>query len=326
MIWLTWRQHRRQALFASLGLAAVAALVVPTGLRMRDAAEELGLPDCLGKASDPEYVKLGSRSAGGCGALAEQFLTRFDNLQPLGILFIFLPLLVGLFFGAPLVAREIERGTHRLVWTQGVSRLRWAMVKFGLVGATALALAAGYAALLTWWIKPLNSANGSRFDSIIFDLQGVAPIGYTLLAVALGVFAGTVTRKVQSAMAITLVGFIGVRLLVTSIARPNFLPQKERRISVVSDVEPNRLHGDWVLGGGVYDSSGHLQMAGGQRYCPPGVPLPPGGECDKSLYNLQVYQPADRFWIFQTIETGLYVALAVILLALAVHRVRRRLS
>src|SRR6185369_14593823 len=45
------------------------------------------------------------------------------------------PVLVGVFFGAPLVAREVEQGTHRLVWTQGVTRLQWALAKFGLVGA-----------------------------------------------------------------------------------------------------------------------------------------------------------------------------------------------
>ena len=36
-----------------------------------------------------------------------------------------LPLAVGVFWGAPLLAREVEQGTIRLVFTQSVSRRRW---------------------------------------------------------------------------------------------------------------------------------------------------------------------------------------------------------
>ena len=32
------------------------------------------------------------------------------------------PALIGLFFGAPLIARELETGTFRLAWTQSVTR------------------------------------------------------------------------------------------------------------------------------------------------------------------------------------------------------------
>ena len=46
MIWLVWRQHRKQALFALLGLAALAAFVVPTGMQMHGAFERAGLDDC----------------------------------------------------------------------------------------------------------------------------------------------------------------------------------------------------------------------------------------------------------------------------------------
>ena len=44
------------------------------------------------------------------------------------------PLLVGLFWGAPVLAREFERGTHRLAWTQSVPRRAWLVVKLGVLG------------------------------------------------------------------------------------------------------------------------------------------------------------------------------------------------
>jgi hypothetical protein len=36
-----------------------------------------------------------------------------------------------------------------------------------------------------------------------------------------------------------------------------------------------------------------------------------------------LYQPGDRFWLFQGIETAIFVALAGLLLYLAIRRVRR---
>ena len=50
-----------------------------------------------------------------------------------------LPALIGLFWGAPLIARELEAGTHRLVWNQSVTRGRWLAVKLGLIGLAAAA-------------------------------------------------------------------------------------------------------------------------------------------------------------------------------------------
>ena len=47
----------------------------------------------------------------------------------------------------------------------------------------------------------------------------------------------------------------------------------------------------------------------------------------KSGYHVtQVYQPADRYWLFQWLETGIFVGLALALIALAYWWMRRRLS
>ena len=53
---------------------------------------------------------------------------------------------------------EVEHGTHRFAWTQGVGRTRWALVKFGLVVAVTLALAIGYGLGMAWWVSPLTQA------------------------------------------------------------------------------------------------------------------------------------------------------------------------
>ena len=50
-----------------------------------------------------------------------------DTLTGSGL--ILLAAVIGVFWGAPLVARELEQGTQRLVWTQSVTRRRWFSTK-----------------------------------------------------------------------------------------------------------------------------------------------------------------------------------------------------
>jgi hypothetical protein len=67
-----------------------------------------------------------------------------------------------------------------------VTRLRWAAVKLGLVGAGVALVAAAYTLLVGWWIAPLNDATGYRFTWLFFDQQGPVLVGYALFALALG--------------------------------------------------------------------------------------------------------------------------------------------
>lgn len=319
MIWLTWRQHRKQALFALIGLAVLAGVLIPTGLQMYNALETTGLADCLRKFGTADFVPL--REDATCDGEAERFNNAYGDRVYSAILLMFLPLLAGLFWGAPLVAREVEHGTHRLIWTQAVTRRRWALVKFGAVIGGAVIIAAGYALLASWWITPIAQAGTGRFKDL-FDIHGVVPVGYTLFAVALGVFAGTVTRKVLPAMAVTLVAFVGARIAVIAFARPHFQAPLVRKFPVVSDTMPNPTAGDWIMSYGLYDGKGNLVAANTGGSCHPSE----ADICGLDRFNIQTYQPGDRFWLFQYVETGIFVALAALLLYLALHNIRRRIA
>ncbi|MEU4552404.1 transporter [Micromonospora violae] len=327
MIWLTWRQHRKQALYTLLGLAALAALLVPIGLSMRNTFSDLGLADCAAQLARADVAQA-TREA--CDAGFHRFGNQYSGLNLVAVLLITLPALVGLFWGAPLVAREVEHGTHRFVWTQGVGRTRWALVKFGLVGAAVVVLAAVYGLGMSWWVEPLTQAtHEGRLGMIVFDLQGIVPIGYTLFAVALGVFAGTVWKRMLPAMGITLAGFIGVRAAVEILARPRYQPAHTKTFPIEVDGLPKTSWGDWILTQGVRNPDGTMIAEDTRIQCPVGGTGPDGRACGAELglepgaYNWQLYQPADRFWLFQSIETGLFVALALLLLYLAIRRVRR---
>ena len=325
MTWLVWRQHRQQALAAAIALVAVALFLVPTGRQLHAAFDDLGLEACL-RGGQPELVA----PEDGCGTLSERFSGRFQGLALASLLLLFLPVLAGLFWGAPLVAREVEHGTHRLVWTQGVTRLRWATVKLVLVGGGVVLVAAAYALLVGWWIAPLNDATGYRFTWLFFDQQGPVLVGYALFAFALGVLAGTLTGKVLPAMAITLGGFLATRVAVALFLRPRFLPPQRRAYPIVSGspAEPNQLAGDWVISRGVYSAQGVKLTpgSGSQVLCDQTAASRCVAEYGAGAYNQDLFQPADRFWLFQGIETALFVALALVLVLVAVRLVRRRLA
>ena len=105
------------------------------------------------------------------------------------------PLLVGLFWGAPLVAAEAEAGTTQFAWMQSVTRKRWLAVKIGWMLLAAAVWGGVISALVTWWVSPTNAEQLNQFDPGRFDIMGIVPVGYSLFAVALGVTAGALLRR-----------------------------------------------------------------------------------------------------------------------------------
>jgi hypothetical protein len=326
MTWLVWRQHRLQLLFGVAGLMVLGAFFLITGMPIRDRYERVGLPDCLPQTIDSTVVVNLFEEAGEgatvddttaaitrCAQTARDFFDDYQNVIFVGLLLLILPMLVGMFWGAPLVAREIEHGTHRLVWTQGTSRLRWATTKLGLLSVGVLAMTAVFAGMLTWWITPVIQTSGQRFDFIFFDIHGIVVFGYTTFALALGVFAGAVTGRLLPAMATTVVGFLAARLVVMLAARDHYLPTETTSVGDIGlaagagNEQWSLLHGDWIR-------SRRFEVAAG---CPSDLP-----DCVEVL----TMHPARQFWAFQAIETAIFVALAVSLLAATIYWIRRRIA
>jgi hypothetical protein len=215
MIWVAWRQFRPQALVTLGLLAAFAVLVLVTGLHLRDVYSSLGGAHCAARND--------------CTALGGHDKPLADLLGPA---LLAIPALLGMFWGAPLVARELESGTYRLAWTQSVTRRRWLSVRVALVGVAALAVAGLASWLVSWWFAPLDAVNMNRFDPSVFTERGVVAIGYAGFAFALGVATGTLMRRTLSAMAATLLGFVAARVAVTVWVRPHLLLAKEVLASV----------------------------------------------------------------------------------------------
>jgi hypothetical protein len=130
-----------------------------------------------------------------------------------------LPLVFGVLLAAPFVL-ELEQGTYRLVWTQGIVRTRRVTLKLGSLVAAAILVALALTSLLTWWRTPFDHRDGSCMPSTL-DVEGTVPLAYTVFAVALGLGVGTLLRRTVPAAAIRLVGFL-------ASGRSEWSPAKKR--------------------------------------------------------------------------------------------------
>lgn len=323
MIALTWRQHRMQLLVGVAVLAALAGYLIQGALQHAAYATSLGLFACL--ADHPTT----------CGTLGEAFFDHFGNVPDFFQLLLALPLLAGLFWGAPLIAREVETGTFRLVWTQSVSRGRWLAVKLATFLSATVIAAAIVSLSFTWWLgvadrmSDAGITNVNRLAPPSFDLTGVMPVGTTLFAFALGTAAGAVIRRAIPAMVVTVGLFFAVILPFELLRYRMFVPLVvSGRFGDVNPVQPAA----YVLSTGYADAAGHPVTfdqiltvcahpsgAGGQ-----GVPL----SCLSShgFRLTEAYLPGTTYWPLQIIEAGSLTAAAVVLLAIAVWRTTRRIG
>jgi hypothetical protein len=140
----------------------------------------------------------------------------------LSVLAVVVPGLLGVFWGAPLVAGELESGSFRLAWTQDISRARWLASRLAVTGLATVAAAGLASWLVTWWAGPLDRAGLDQFGS--FDSRDIVPVGYAAFALTLGVLLGALLRRTVPAMAATLVVFTAARLTFRLLARPVLLP------------------------------------------------------------------------------------------------------
>jgi ABC-type transport system involved in multi-copper enzyme maturation permease subunit len=343
MTWLTWRQFRPQAVTALAALAVFAILLGATGPHLATMYHSSGIAGCRG---------------GACGQLAGNFLLALSGAYTvvfmLGIACVILaPALIGVFWGAPLVAREFETGTFRLVWIQSITRSRWMAVKLAVPGLAAIAVTEGLSLLYGWWAAPIGQAarlapgsnfplGMSPFSLLAFDAHGIVPVGYAAFGFALGVTAGVMIRRAVPAMAVTLVIFAAVQVAVPLAIRPSLFPPAHTTQSLTA----NFSGGQQVSPGGQFrftldylDSQPGAWIFSSQAVNAAGQPvsvmpaacvnLANGGSmpclASHGIAIAVTYQPASRFWPIQWAETGMYLALAALLAGFCYWRVGRRL-
>ncbi len=326
MTWLTWRQFRVPALSVFAGLIVIGVILAITG------------PELVGRTNYSDQDVLYS------GTIIVLYL---------------LPAIIGVFWGAPMITRELESGTHSLVWNQSITRKRWLTTKLG-IGVPAAMVAAGLLSLaVTWWASPIDALASTqtgpgaltRISPTVFSARGIAPIGYAAFALVLGVAAGMVLRRTVAAMAVTLVALAAVLIVVPLFVRPYLLPPQEETVSITDEnitnitgnesgvIEEIRVQypaGAWVLANETVDPAGNVAypLPGFVQDCMPtpnrAAPPPDHdavttcmAQLDAHGYHQRVtYQPGSRFWPLQWLEMTLYLALSALLTWFCYRRVR----
>ena len=145
------------------------------------------------------------------------------------------PALIGMFVGAPMLAREMETGTFRYAWTQGFGRWRWALAKLVLLGVALAAAVGALSALLSWYYEPYFAARDpamsfsemSPLTPGLFPLRGFAFAAWTLAAIAIAGLAGMLLRRVVPTIVATLAAYTALAVAAGGVPAPA-LPAAER--------------------------------------------------------------------------------------------------
>ena len=256
MTWLVWRQYRTHALLTAALTAALLLLLAVTGIRMSSAYHA---------------AQAACATSHSCGSLHLFTAGGYSALPVIVTLTIAVPALLGLFWGAPLVATELEQGTHQFIWT-----------------------------------------------------QGVVPVAYSVFAVALGIAAGALFRRILPALGVTLAGFAALLVGLQTLARPHYLPAVIKTLPLAGASIPES---SWILTGTIinpaHQAVGYIGNGSG-NWAITGMPA----NCNAVAHNRAsawsclsehgyraalTYQPGTRYWAFQGIESGIFLVLATIL-------------
>jgi ABC-type transport system involved in multi-copper enzyme maturation permease subunit len=331
MIWFAWRQFRVPAWITLGGLSVLAVVLAITGHSLAEQWASSGAANCHADCSTA--IANFIQQAGSSVSHTVDSVTQ--------LLVYAVPPIIGLFWGAPLVARELEAGTHRLAWTQSVTRGRWTAAKLALVG-TATAATAG---LLSWavtaWATRIDVGDHNRINPMMFGARGVVPIGYALFAFTLGVALGMLMRHTVRAMAATFAIYVVAVGSMPLWVRAHLMTPVQATIPLdFSQIRGFRVSGGgqmmtvipggggpsdaWLLTNITVTSTGHpFTGPVNSQACIQGF-----RQCVDWLRTLGLrqqltYQPASHFWALQGIETGIFVALAAVLAGFCLWWTRR---
>jgi ABC-type transport system involved in multi-copper enzyme maturation permease subunit len=297
MNWLVWRLYRKQIIFTGLAVLLYAAALIFAGNHAWSEFNHALSTGKIGSFSMPIVANMLPRPA------------------------IVVPVLFGMFWGAPLIAKEYAEGTHKFAWVQGVTRRKWLATKLAwLVGFGAF-----YAGIISvavmWCDRAENALNFDRFNAIQFNMQGLAPVAYTIFAIVLGTFVGALLRSSVRSVAVTLVVSVMMFFGVATFVRPHYMqpittssgsnlypginPQENKIVPGAGAI--------WIIGTEEKLVSKNCEEVKGRPLC---------GSIVQTTKT--VYQPASRYWAFQSIELGLYLGSSAVLAALSCRLIQKR--
>jgi ABC-type transport system involved in multi-copper enzyme maturation permease subunit len=333
MAWVTWRQHRALLISVPAVLGVIAVYLWIAGLKIHH--DYAALTACHPASSDA------------CQHLSTSFTrTDWTMSNTTLILMHLVPVLIGAFAGAPVLARELETGTFRYAWTQGFGRERSTIAKLVLLAVVITPAVGALGALFAWFFQPaLENAGMNVLAATVFDTRGISFAAWTLAAFAIGAFFGMLLRRIVPAMAATMGVYLGLNLVTWVLLRKNY------PVSLVTS-NPNFNNGlsnpnfnsglsasnsPWLLNTWYTSQGGKpanpsvinqifalFPQHGGPRGGLKVKETLAQAFAQHGITQWTSYIPVSRFWPMQFIEGGWLLALSVLLIAATVWLVRHR--
>ncbi|MFC4495765.1 ABC transporter permease [Streptomyces ovatisporus] len=275
-------------------------------------AERFDSDVCLARGHEPGVP----RCADADGLSAPEFYSTLLELAQTMITY--LPFAVAAYVGGALVARDFERGTAALAWTQSVTPARWLASKLAvpgllIVGATAVLI------VLQRWVWRSGPQDPVRFwwEQDAFHAGGPVGLAFAVLGLATGALAAVLTRRVLPTM-----GLSFAALAAAHAALGSFRDQLWPKVRVtgteatgLTDREAEKFDAGMITESGTRAGTfcDGKQSSEALRQCL--------AEHD-ALGVFAVIHPESHFWPLQLVETGVVLALAAALTAAAFRLLR----
>lgn len=326
MIWLTWRQYRLTLLMGILVLIALSYVFIQDANILNAAMQQHHFAHCY----DADFLP--------CGIIAVPGTT-WPWRSIAGLLLPWLPLVIGVFIGAPLLAREYEQHTHAFVWTQSTSRLRWLSNRLVLIVGVTLIGFGALSLVTTWWGVIQDNIAFSPWDT--FFIRGSVPVADALFCLMCGVMVGALVRRTLLAMALTFLLLLLVQGTLLSVY-PYLFPSASQ-LDYYNTIRQQSLIGrygenpqDLILAvkyvgpdGKVVDNlncngiigpyvsvGGSIQEIQSVKQC----------YAEHHVRPLVEYQRfSERFWPLQLVTTALLLLLTTLVTAITCWQLQRRL-
>lgn len=324
MIWLVVRRLRIP-LAVALGLVTLlgvaAALIRSIALARADA---LGFADCLTDPDADVVCRTAPWNAFVEGWSAAVGITALATIA--------IPVIAGALVGAWLFGAELSRGTQVFSLTQSISRLRWWITGL-LVGALPVVVATALVPPVVAWSRAPHDAVVTLISPLepgVFLPGGPLPAVYCLLAFCVAATAGQLLRSPIGALGLAVGAVVVLGWWTTYELRQHYLPPEHHRteLPVTDDATTwwGSPAGSLVVDYGYVHADGSevaqldLAVDGCDTEQPFFACLRDNGFVE--LYSH--YQPADRYWPFQLIESAIVLALAACALGAGLVGLRRR--
>ena len=219
---LTFKSHRFEVVASVAAAAVIAAAMI--AVRSHLAGADVP-PGCFA-----QWLDHGPEAADSCeGPVRRFFEINEEEAGKVMAAMAVLPFALGLVLGVPLIGRELEHRTATIAWSLSASRRRWFIGRLVPILALALALLVPVALLasaLAWerrpWLPP-----GVGYDDVA--LHGPIVVARGLLALAIGLLCGALTRRTLPGFIVGAVACLVLAMFATPIGREVWFRQRVER-------------------------------------------------------------------------------------------------